>query len=171
MSDEILSVVNENDEVIGSDRRSDIHRKGLRHRAVHVLVFNRERDRLFLQKRSEQKDINPGLWDSSVAGHVDSGEEYAQCAHREIYEEIGIRLVSTPEPLLKVSACPVTGMEFVQVYRVVHEGPFYLNSEEIDEGRWIFIEEMNERVRDDDMNLTECFKFIWRTLRNQGIIL
>src|SRR6266446_2861813 len=51
MNDEIFDVVNESDEVIGQERRSEVHRLGLQHRAVHVLVFN-ARGEVFLQKRS-----------------------------------------------------------------------------------------------------------------------
>ena len=80
---EILTVVDEYDRVIGARRRDEIHRLGLRHRASHVLVFDLE-GRLFLQRRGLHKDNNPGLWDSSVAGHVDDGESYDQCCMREI---------------------------------------------------------------------------------------
>ena len=64
MNEEIFDVVNERDEVIGSKPRSEVHRLGLMHRAVHILVFN-ARGEVFLQKRSMSKDRQPGLWDSS----------------------------------------------------------------------------------------------------------
>ena len=75
MSEEIFDIVDERDEVVGRRPRSEVHRLGLQHRAVHVLVFN-ARGELFLQKRSMQKDCFPGAWDSSAAGHLDSGESY-----------------------------------------------------------------------------------------------
>ena len=40
MSEEIFNVVNERDEVVGQNTRREVHRLGLKHRAVHVLVFN-----------------------------------------------------------------------------------------------------------------------------------
>ena len=61
MSEEIFDVVNERDEVVGRAPRSEVHARGLLHRAVHVLVFN-ARDELFLQKRSMSKDREPGRW-------------------------------------------------------------------------------------------------------------
>ncbi|MGR9054161.1 MAG: NUDIX hydrolase, partial [Gammaproteobacteria bacterium] len=62
---ELISVVDENDRVIGVSPRNIVHATGQRHRAVHVLVFN-DYGRVFLQKRSMAKDINPGLWDTSA---------------------------------------------------------------------------------------------------------
>jgi isopentenyldiphosphate isomerase len=58
MSEEIFDIVNERDEVIGRLPRSQVHREGRKHRAVHVLVFN-ARGEIFLQKRSMAKDTFP----------------------------------------------------------------------------------------------------------------
>ena len=73
-ADELLYEVDEHDAIIGPRTRGELHRLKLRHRAVHILLFNR-RGEVFLQKRSASKDINPGLWDTSAAGHVDFGED------------------------------------------------------------------------------------------------
>lgn len=169
MSDEWLSVVNEIDTVIGRERRAEIHRLGIRHRAVHVFIFN-HLNQLFLQKRSKTKDTNPGLWDSSVAGHVDYGEDYDQCVVREMQEELGIRSRAIPEHLLKIPACTETGMEFIQVYRLIDSGPFKLNKSEIDEGRWISVDEMNQLILADTNILTKSIKYIWRTMQTHGHI-
>ena len=85
--------------------------------------------RVLLQMRSMGKDRFPGRWDSSVSGHVDSGEGYDQCIVREAMEEIGIRLESTPERLFKIDACEETDQEFTWVYRTYSEGPFTPNEE------------------------------------------
>ena len=135
MSEEIFDVVNERDEVVGQAPRSEVHRRKLLHRAVHVLVFN-ARGQIFLQKRSLQKDCSPGLWDSSASGHLDRGEDYDACALREVREELGVRLAGPPARVFKVPACVETGHEFVWVYRAQHEGPFQLHPEEIETGAW-----------------------------------
>src|SRR5580698_9417315 len=132
MSEEIFDVVNDRDEVIGQTPRREVHRLGLKHRAVHVLVFN-ARGEIFLQKRSMTKDTSPGLWDSSASGHVDSGEDYDTCAIRELREEIGLE----PPPLrrlFKIAAGAETDQEHVWAYRCESEGPFTLDREEIDQG-------------------------------------
>src|SRR5688572_9929677 len=104
MAEEIFDVVNERDEVIGRNTRSVVHRLGLRHRAVHVLVYN-SKGAIFLQKRSMQKDTFPGAWDSSAAGHLDCGEDYDACAIREMREELGLEAERPPERLFRITAC------------------------------------------------------------------
>src|SRR6185503_18296399 len=108
MPEEIFDVVNERDEVIGRNTRSEVHRLGLRHRAVHVLVFNAKGE-IFLQKRSQTKDTFPGAWDSSAAGHLDCGEDYDACAVREMREELGIDAQRPPKRLFPITACVDTG--------------------------------------------------------------
>lgn len=161
MNTEILSVVNEDDQVIAALPRDQIHAKGLRHRAVHVLVFNQQRQ-LFLQKRSLKKDLNKGLWDTSAAGHVDQGEGYTPSAIRETQEELGIDITNSIEFLFKLSASQLLGMEFIHVYQCCHNGPFKLNADEIDEGSWLSTQSITDRVNNNDMTLTETFKIIWQ---------
>jgi isopentenyldiphosphate isomerase len=128
---------------------------------VHILVFS-EQGQLFLQKRSMKKDLNGGLWDTSAAGHVDAGEDYDISAAREIEEELGISAAHMLEPLFKLPATAAIGMEFIQVYRCIHNGPFNLAPDEIDEGDWFSVTEISKRIEADDPLLTEAFKTIWR---------
>ena len=66
MSEEIFDVVNERDEVVGQNTRGEVHRLGLKHRAIHVLVFNAGGE--FSPKTFDEKDREPGKWDSSAQG-------------------------------------------------------------------------------------------------------
>lgn len=135
METEIFDVVNERDEVIDRRTRAEVHRLGLMHRAVHVLVFN-SRGEIFLQKRSMKKDRQPGVWDSSSSGHVDSGEDYDACAVRELREELSCAPATAPTRMFKLAASPETDQEHVWIYQCRAEGPFVLHPEEIDEGGW-----------------------------------
>lgn len=135
MHEEIFAVVDEFDQVIDYRPRSVVHRLGLRHRAVHVWVYNPQGE-VLLQKRSVRKECFPGLWDSSAAGHVDRGEEYDDCAVRELGEELGVNLEGAPERLFKLEASAQTGWEFCWVYRCMDEGPFDLDPEEVDSVAW-----------------------------------
>ncbi|NOQ15705.1 MAG: NUDIX domain-containing protein [Methyloprofundus sp.] len=167
MNSELIPVVNEQDIFIENRPRKEVHRLGLRHRAVHILVFN-DMGQLFLQKRSLTKDINAGLWDTSAAGHVDANESYDACAHRETIEELGVCVGKTLSYICKITAKPETGMEFVQVYRCQHNGPFTLEAAEIDDGQWFSIADISQRVANDDPSLTDTFKTLWLKFRKLG---
>lgn len=161
---ELLEVVDERNLVIGQLSRGEIHRRGLRHRAAHILIFN-EQGELFLQKRSMNKDEFPGVWDSSAAGHVGIGESTDHCILREVQEELGIQLPEPPERLFLLEATPVTGMEFCQVYRAIHNGPFTLNRDEIETGRWFTPAELVDWQQSETRNLTSSVKIILNRLR------
>ena len=172
MSEEIFDVVNERDEVIDRKPRSEVHRLGLLHRAVHVLVFN-SRGEVFLQKRSMKKDRQPGVWDSSASGHADSGEEYDATAMRELREEIGLDVVqgaptgaSPPlQRLFKIGACEETDREFVWVYRCESEGPFELNADEIETGGWFSPDKVTRWMTERPQDFASALLFIWKKLQ------
>lgn len=160
MTHEIFDVVNERDEVIGRAPRPEVHRLGLRHRAVHVLVFNR-RGEVLLQRRSMKKDTSPGLWDSSASGHLDAGEDYDACAVRELREEIGLHAAKPPERLFKIAACEDTGQEFVWVYRLEAEGPFVMHPAEVDELRWLAPAALSQWIQDRPQDFARALRLLW----------
>jgi isopentenyl-diphosphate delta-isomerase type 1 len=166
MSDEIFDVVDERDEVIGRETRREVHRRGLRHRAVHVLIFN-PRGEVFLQKRSMSKDTHPGVWDSSASGHLDCGEDYDACAIRELREEIGLDVSSCPERVLRIEACDDTGQEFVWVYRGEAEGPFTLHPEEIECGEWFAPDHVTCWIEERPQDFAPAFALIWKMLNQR----
>lgn len=155
---ERFDVVDENDRLLRVATRHEVHAQKLRHRAVHIFVFNQRRE-LFLQKRSRWKDVHPSKWDSSAAGHLEAGGGYDETARREIEEELGVR--AEVQLLAKISARENTGWEFVQLYRAPHDGPFSLCRAEIECGaffplpiveRWIAA-----RPQDFATGFLECF--------------
>ena len=158
--DEYFDIVNACDEVVGRALRRDVHAQKLWHRAVHILVFD-SAGRVFVQKRSMLKDMSPGLWDSSCAGHVDSGEDYDAAAVRELGEELGIRATAPPERWLKLSPREETGWEFCWIYRLKHDGPFVLHPEEIETGEWVAPAELDRRIAARPEDYCSAFRLIW----------
>lgn len=90
MSEELFPVVDEQGVVIGSATRRDCHSGSMKlHPVVHLHVIDGE-GRILLQRRSDDKDIQPGRWDTAVGGHVDYGEDVHDALMREAREELGI---------------------------------------------------------------------------------
>jgi isopentenyldiphosphate isomerase len=161
MSEEIFDVVNVRDEVIDQRPRSEVHARGLLHRAVHVLVFN-SRGEVFLQKRSMKKDRQPGVWDSSCSGHVDSGENYDETAVRELREEIGLELKTPLQKLFKIDACAETDAEFVWIYRCASDGPFQLHPDDIEPGGLFAPEKVSGWIAARPQDFATAFVLIWK---------
>ena len=106
------------------------------------------------------------MWDSSAAGHLDPGESYAECARRELREELGIRDAGELEPLCKLAASSETGYEHCTVFRCDHDGPLTLQPEEVDDGRWVPPGEMDLLVGDPNSELTPAVRRIWLRIRD-----
>jgi isopentenyldiphosphate isomerase len=166
MPEEIFDVVNERDEVIAQASRAEVHQRGLMHRAVHVIVFN-SRARILLQKRSILKDRQPGLWDSSASGHVDSGEDYDACAVRELREELGLRLPAIPERLFKLGPSAETDQEHVWIYRCEAEGPFKLAEDEIETAGWFTPAQISTWMAERPQEFASAFRVIWQQLQRR----
>ncbi len=144
-SEEYLEIVDYNGEVIGYAPRSNIHgNPSLIHRVVHVLVFNKKRD-ILLQKRSQNKDVAPGRWDTSVGGHVGIGEDLILSSKREMHEELGIT-GHEPEYLYSYVHTNKYETELVTTYCCIYEGDFSFNRDEIDEIRFWTFEEIRDAI-------------------------
>ena len=90
MRTEWFPLVNEEGETIGKATRKECHSgRKLLHPVIHLHIFNKDGD-LYLQKRSMNKDIQPGKWDTAVGGHIDYGESVEEALRREVREELGI---------------------------------------------------------------------------------
>ncbi len=84
--EEFLYIVDENNNIIGKEKRSIVHQKGLIHRDIHILIFN-QKNNVFLKKRNSKINY-PNMWESSVAGHVSYNLSYLEAAKKELCEEI-----------------------------------------------------------------------------------
>ena len=159
-SGEIFDVVDEHDEVTGQATRGEVHAQGLLHRAVHVLVFNKRGD-LLLQQRSMLKDAHPGVWDSSVSGHLDAGEAYETAAVRELAEEMGIEAKCPPTEIARLKPSAATGWEHIRLYRYEHQGNIRYPAAEIESAMWFPIPVLEAWIKARPEDFASGFLECW----------
>lgn len=146
--EERFPIVDERGVVTGSATRGECH-NGLRllHPVVHLHVFN-SRGEVYLQKRPEWKDIQPGRWDTSVGGHIDFGETPEVALKREVREELGITAFE-PERIGQYVFDSRRERELVYVNRTVYDGEIHPSAEELAGGRFWTLDEIREAMGRD----------------------
>ena len=138
---EIFPIVDENGTVTGSATRGECHSGSrLLHPVVHLHVFN-SRGELYLQRRPEWKDIQPGKWDTAVGGHIDYGETPETALRREVREELGITDFEAVFVGKYVFESP-RERELVYIYRCCYDGAICPSAVELDGGRFWTKEEI-----------------------------
>lgn len=143
---ELFPLINEKGEVIGKATRQECHSGSkLLHPVIHLHILSPD-GKLFMQKRSMSKDIQPGKWDTAVGGHVDYGETVEDAMKRESYEELGIK--DFPYSLLFSYIFESSiEREMVNTYITRNfDDKIVCDSVEIDEGRYWSIDEIKQSL-------------------------
>ena len=142
---EIFPVVDEAGTVVGRATRGECHSGSkLLHPVVHLHVFNEQGD-VYLQKRPEWKDIQPGTWDTAVGGHLDYGETPEEALRREVREELGISDF-LPHFIGKYLFESKRERELVYVHRTTYKGEIHPSQDELDGGRFWTMQEIREAM-------------------------
>ena len=158
MKEEFLEVYSPEGTKTGQKKsKSEIHRKGLFHSTVHVWIFTEEGN-ILIQKRSKKKELNPGVWDVSVAGHVKFNENIKKAAKRETLEETGINI--NTKDLLKIGVYRSINIhptaidkEFFHTYILkIDKNSIDLDykNNEVDDLKFISIEEMESLIKKEN---------------------
>lgn len=143
---ELFVVVDEEDNILEYRTRYDCHHdKSLIHRAVGTIIFNDNGD-ILLQKRSNNKDTDPGKYDIASSGHVGKDESYEDAALREMLEEIGVHAELAFVQKLLVQYPSET--EYNAIFRATHNGPFRISKDEIDEVVFATEEDIKDNLYD-----------------------
>lgn len=138
--DELVIVVDKDNKETGVVPRREMRAGRLRHRATYILVFN-SKGELFVQKRTQTKDVFPGYYDVAAGGVVLAGESYEEGAVRELEEELGVKetpLTSLFDFYYEDEHVRLWGRSFSCVY----DGELLLQEEEVESGEFMNVDEV-----------------------------
>jgi isopentenyldiphosphate isomerase/intracellular septation protein A len=143
--EEWFDIVDEEGRVKGKAPRSVCHSgPGMLHPVVHVHIID-PKDRIFLQKRSQKKQVQPGKWDTSIGGHISSGEKLEEALKREAAEELGITDFNV-QFVSRYTWKSDIESELVFMFVSRYNRAITINKEEIDEGKFWRIKKIKESL-------------------------
>lgn len=127
---ELLTEVDENDNVIGPVAREICHNQTRRpwHRSTGIYIFNAKGE-ILLTYKSKHKDVRAKALSISASGHVDFGETYEQTARRELSEELGLTVQLEEVNYFKADAG--FEKEFVKEYAGITRTKPVINKKEV----------------------------------------
>ena len=114
------------------------------HPVIHIHIIDRF-SRIYLQKRSMKKDIQPGKWDTAVGGHVSYGESVVEAVYREAFEELRL-MEFNPIYIETYQFESSVEKEMVSVFAAVGTYDLTPDMDEVDEGRWWPVEEIDANI-------------------------
>ena len=149
--DELLDLVDQNDVVIGREKRSVVYAQGLfNFRAINAFIKN-SKGELWIPRRTAHKKIFPLGLDFSVGGHVESGESYQEAFKRETWEEIKLDLEQVPYRLLGKLTPHEHGVAvFMNVYEIKSEATPDYNKDDFVESFWIKPEDLLKKIAEGE---------------------
>lgn len=142
---ELFPIVTDDGQFIGTTSRGHAHDGSkILHPVVHLHVFN-SKGELYLQKRPEWKDIQPGKWDTACGGHVGLGECIEDALHREVYEELGI-VGFIPRLITRYNFESDKEKEQINVYTCIYDGSVTPNESELESGHFWPVDEIRRHI-------------------------
>lgn len=156
---EVVSLVNENDEIIGKEEKMKAHEKGLLHRAFSILVFCN--DKLIIQKRALSKYHCPGIWANTCCSHPH--ENIEEDAHKRLQFEMGFdcELKEEFSFIYKTEFDNgLTEYEYDHVFIGEYCGEINPNPDEVAEFKYITIQELKKEIEKNPNEYASWFKII-----------
>lgn len=160
--EELVVLVNIEDNVLGLMEKQQAHVNGLLHRAFSVFLFN-ENGEMLLQKRAEKKYHSPLQWTNAVCSHPRNGETYLDGAKRRLKEELGIETELTEKFHFIYKADVGGGLwehELDHVFIGNYNAEFNLNKDEVEDVRFVSLEDLDKEMSENPEHFTEWFKII-----------
>lgn len=159
---EIIICVDKNDNEVGHIEKMDAHIKGLLHRALSIFIFN-EKNELLLQKRYSGKYHSPGLWTNTCCTHPNKDESTDDAAIRRLQEEMGfscdLKEVFSFMYYIKFDN-DLIEHEFDRVYFGRYSNEISINPLEVEDYKWISLDNIKVDLKTNPDNYTFWFKYI-----------
>ena len=169
--EEILILVDEHDNEIGTDTRGNCHAgKGKRHRAFTVFLFHE--GKLLMQQRSRKKQLWPAAWDVSFTSHVYPGETYEQAAARKGLQELNAHVGNLTDVHSFVYFAPQgknAENEFCRLLVGSFDGRVTPNPDEIMALRWAGVKEVAADIAAHPDSYTPWFRLSFEGLLKSPI--
>ncbi len=147
-TEEQVAIVDDAGRVVGSAPRSMVRRDNLPHVVVAVLVRD-PAGRVYVHRRTDGKDVFPGLHDAFAAGCLRYGEEPAAAAAREVAEELGVTGVPL-EPLVPLRYADDSTRPGQPRVHDDWDGPITHQAEEVAWGSWMTVDALRARLADPE---------------------
>lgn len=166
-NDEVLILVNEQDDSIGSLDKASVHDgDGILHRAFSVFLLN-DKGEVLLQKRAKGKRLWPDYWSNSCCSHPRLGEDTAEAAVRRVKQELGVK--ARLQYLYKFIYRAHFGdqgseYELCSVYGGNCDGEVQANVLEVDDWRWVSPEALTDEMTENPDQFTPWMKQEWLQL-------
>ena len=147
MSDEIIDIVNEHDEVVGAKPRSEIYKEKLTcFRVINAFMMNNE-GKIWIPRRHPSKQLMPNVLDASVGGHVLSGEDYLEAFFRETHEELGLKKEQYRYTILdRLIPHEHKTTAFMYVYLIYYNQEPPYNKNDFSEAYWLYPQKARETI-------------------------
>ncbi len=145
-ANELVDEVDRSNNIIRQTTRREVRTQNLLHRGVGILCTNSAGE-IYVHRRTQSKDVFPGMYDMFVGGVVTSGETYEAAAAREIDEELGIAGVE-PRFLFRHLYWGAHNRSWVAVYSAVWDGKIRHQASEVDWGAYFTLDELMKRIEE-----------------------
>ncbi len=160
--DNELILVNKNDKKIGIGEKIKTHRQGKLHRAFSIFIFN-SKNELLIQKRAKTKYHSNDLWTNTCCSHPRPGEDIEEAAHRRLKEEMGFdcKLKEIFSFIYKTNfGNGLTEHEYDHVFLGKFNGTIIPNPNEIEDWKWINLNELKKDLKENPDNYSYWFRII-----------
>ena len=162
MQEEKVVLVDDSNNQVGLMPKMEAHLKGVLHRAFSVIIFN-DNGEVMLQKRASTKYHTPSLWSTTCCSHQRENEDNISAGKRRLNEEMGFitQLYDFESFIYKVSfSNGLIEHEFDHILVGIYNGLPNINLDEVDEWKWISIDELVNDMKDNSEKYTAWFKII-----------